>query len=512
MATTIGASGLDRFVGTVINLDDTYKPYPMQYRFHESAAPYKCLGGAAGPGKTLALIMEHMIACQEFSKEDAQHVHTLMLRRTHPKLEATLITRFEEKIPRELYTKFNRSDKVVTWLNGATTNFGSMQHEHDAYEFQGQWFKISFDEMAEFTYKQWTAVSAWNRCPVSKYCTKDGATNPIGIGAGWIRKLFVDHRPCDEMDDAQRAMYRAEDYAYFPCTYLDNPVYANDPQFLKNLMSYPKAIRDALMNGSWDVVGGYFYGAFDAAENICLPVECQPEPWHRRWISGDWGFEHFAAIYWHYMDDYGVIRTYKERLVKHHDPEMLAELVVRESQDEDGTMPRFISFPFSHDAFADQATKSYGANPNSVAQRMSRVMQPYALPLPMNSGKDKIGREQTMYNCLRKRIPAGRTETGEPIMRPQWIISDECPALIDCISRAPRDEKKVEEIASFLGDDPLQGAGYGLYHIIGKPAAIPAEELLRKKILASSPEVAHQLRYAETMRRQKKSESKPYWE
>ena len=39
-----------------------------------------------------------------------------------------------------------------------------------------------------------------------------------------------------------------------------------------------------------------------------------------------------------------------------------------------------------------------------------------------------------------------------------------------------------EEIAEFLGDDALQSAGYGLYSMFGKPAAIPAEEKVNQGI------------------------------
>ena len=149
----------------------------MQYAFHSSPKPHRLLGGAAGPGKTLALINDHLHACSRFSdpRESAQ-VHTLLLRRTHPKLEATVITRFREKVPKELYRDFNEQKKVVNWLNGSSTHFGSMQYEHDAWGYQGQWLKIGYDELCEFTFQQWNATSAWNRCPVSPSdTTKDGA-------------------------------------------------------------------------------------------------------------------------------------------------------------------------------------------------------------------------------------------------------------------------------------------------------------------------------------------------
>src|ERR1700722_1235309 len=84
-----------------------YTAYPHQKAFHESKARYRLLGGAAGPGKTLALLLDHMLCCNMFPKDLAPEVHTLILRRTHPKLLNTVITRFREKIPRELYRDFN---------------------------------------------------------------------------------------------------------------------------------------------------------------------------------------------------------------------------------------------------------------------------------------------------------------------------------------------------------------------------------------------------------------------
>src|ERR1700679_2476118 len=98
--------GVERFA---IDFRLKYEPYPKQRDYHSSGKPYRFLGGAAGPGKTACGIVDQMVTCNEFGKDAAQHVHTLMLRRTTPKLEQTLLTRFRELIPRELYAKFNQS-------------------------------------------------------------------------------------------------------------------------------------------------------------------------------------------------------------------------------------------------------------------------------------------------------------------------------------------------------------------------------------------------------------------
>lgn len=448
-----------------------YSPYPKLLHYHRSSAKHRLAGGAAGGGKTLGLLMDHMMEANSFTDADeAKQVHTLLLRRTHPKLEATVITRFREKFPREVYRDYHEQKKVVTWLNGAQTHFGSMQYEHDAYGWQGQWLKIDYDEICEFTFKQWTATSAWNRCPVSPFATKGGAGNPIGPGAGWCKAVFVDHIPYEEMDESQRKEYNPDDYEYIPFTYTDNPIYANDPAYISSLHNYPEAERRALMLGEWGVAGGYFSGAWDAESNIYEDESVEIKPWHKRWMGGDWGFEHWATCYWCFMDDYGIVRIYREFVTQHEPPETLAESIIEHSFDVDGHMPKFEHFYYSHDAF-HQKTDS-----NTIALRMGNKLKAAKLPSPTNAGTDKVGREQLFYQLLKNRTLIGETADGHPIMMPALQIEKSCTRLIQNIPLAPREEGTElhkEKIAQFPGLDMIDGAGHALYGRIGKPAAKP---------------------------------------
>ncbi len=481
----VTTDGMDRYVYD-------YFAYPHQKAFHESRAKHRLLGGAAGPGKTLALIEDHMLACRQFPRETAPQVHTLILRRTHPKLTATVITRFREKIPKELYKDFNESKGIVTWHNGATTQFGSMQYEHDVWGWQGQWYKIAYDELTEFTFGQWQNISAWNRCPVSKRATKDGATNPIGIGARWVEDLFLKHHVCVEMDANQKREYVPEDYVYFPATYRSNPVYANDENYIKNLNSYQEAVSKALKEGIWGIAGGYFDGAWDEAYNVYPAGSVDLVPWGKRWLGGDWGFDHDSAIYWLHEDDAGLVKIYRELVINKHTPEELGERIVRESrpdatEDEDGNdVYDYELFSFSHDAFASHRM---GKAVNSIGIRLGAVLRKAGIIQPQESTRDKVGREQILYDFLKARVKTGQTfndDTGhsEPITVAKLQIADCCPRLIRTIPGAPRDEKKSEEIAEFLGDDPLQGAGYGLYAKYGKPRGKPLTVRVKEKVQA----------------------------
>ena len=460
-----------------------YEAYPHQKAFHESRAPRRLLGGAAGPGKTLALIEDHMLSCAQFPLDIAPQVHTLILRRTHPKLEATVITRFREKIPKELYKDFNESKHLVTWHNGSTTQFGAMQYEHDVWGWQGQWYKIAYDELTEFTFPQWQNISAWNRCPVAKRSTKDGATNPIGIGARWVEDLFVKRQTCPEMDENQKREYDAKDYAYFPATYLDNPVYANDVNYIKNLNSYQGPISQALKMGIWGIAGGYFDGAWDEAYNVYAVDSVVVQPWWRKWLGGDWGFEHNSVIHWFCMDDLSIVRIYRELVRNHHTPEELAEAMIPLCRTADGEMESYELFSLSHDAFA----KRHDMNP--IGARIGRVLAAAGIVAPKESTKDKLGREQVLYDFLKQRVKIGEVfndaeNRTEPVLAAKLQIADTCENVIRTIPIAPRNEKNKEEIAEFLGDDALQSSGYGLYAMFGKPSLQPLGMRVEQRVQA----------------------------
>ena len=139
-----------------------YEPFPKQQQFHASPAKYRLFGGAAGPGKSKALLMEAILQAHE-----SPGANTLLLRRTFPELEQSLLLYFRRDVPRELYKSFHESKHVVEWHNGSTTRFGYCQNESDVYQYQGAEFLfIGIDELTLFTLRQWQFLTSRNRCPV----------------------------------------------------------------------------------------------------------------------------------------------------------------------------------------------------------------------------------------------------------------------------------------------------------------------------------------------------------
>ena len=74
---------------------------------------------SGGAGKNQALLWEAIRQANEYPRVD-----TLLLRRTFPELEKSLLSYFRRDVPRDMYASYNDSKHVVTWRNGSTTRFG----------------------------------------------------------------------------------------------------------------------------------------------------------------------------------------------------------------------------------------------------------------------------------------------------------------------------------------------------------------------------------------------------
>ena len=265
----------------------TYAPFAKQRDFHKSPAKYRLFGGAAGPGKSMALLMEAVVQAN-----DNMGSNTLLLRRTFPELEQSLLLYFRKEIPRELYSSFNDSKHVVTWLNGSTTRFGYCAAENDVYQYQGAEFLfIGIDELTLFTLRQWQFLTSRNRCPIAKtFPNMAGATNPGNIGHAWVKALWIDKQPAAGMENPE--CYDPADYVFISARVHDNPIYAADQNYLKTLAALPSHLRRAFLDGDWEVFAGQYFDNFDVTRHAARAEQIDRKPWWPRWISIDWGFEH----------------------------------------------------------------------------------------------------------------------------------------------------------------------------------------------------------------------------
>lgn len=257
-----------------LRIYDVYAPFPRQREFHDSAAKYRLFGGAAGPGKTKALLWEAIRQANRY-----RGVDTLLLRRTYPELESSLLAHFRRDVPRKFYKSYNESKHLVTWLNGSTTRFGYCRNENDVYQYQGAEFLfIGLDELTHFTLKQWQFLTSRNRCSVpGSFCNMAGATNPGNIGHAWVKALWVDHVPPPGFERPE--LYDASEYDFIRARIDDNPIYANDAAYRRTLEILPEHLRRAFLEGDWNVFAGQYFDVFDVGRHTIRAEEIRLETW-----------------------------------------------------------------------------------------------------------------------------------------------------------------------------------------------------------------------------------------
>jgi phage terminase large subunit len=472
-----------------------YAPFAKQCDFHKSPAKYRLFGGAAGPGKSMALLMEAVVQAN-----DNMGSNTLLLRRTFPELEQSLLLYFRKEIPRELYASFNDSKHVVTWLNGSTTRFGYCAAENDVYQYQGAEFLfIGIDELTLFTLRQWQFLTSRNRCPIARtFPNMAGATNPGNIGHAWVKSLWIDKQPAAGMENPE--CYDPADYDFISARVHDNPIYAADQNYLKTLAALPSHLRRAFLDGDWEVFAGQYFDNFDVTRHIARAETVDWKPWWPRWISIDWGFEHPSATYWHAAapgrDETAprqTVITYREYVTHRTAPRDLAhEIIARSVAQASACAPslghnpldlgsRTISHPhekidaiyLSPDAFARRTDEA------SIADQMGDVFAAAGFPRPIPADNDRIGGWMLMYQML---------DADE------WLLTDNCIELIRTIPTLVRDMARIEDIEKMDGDDPADAARYGLKSRYATRAAysiehLPYEARLAARILSADPTV-----------------------
>ena len=498
MSATV-TSGVENLLGDAARktIELGYAPFPRQREFHASPAKYRLFGGASGPGKSTALLMEAILQADETPGS-----HGLLLRRTFPELETSLLTYFRRDVPRELYRSFHESKHLIEWHNGSTTRFGYCLSEHDVYQYQGAEFLfIGIDELTLFTLRQWQFLTSRNRCPVpGSFPCMAATTNPGNIGHAWVKSLWIDKKPAPGMERASE--YDPADYDFISARITDNPIYASDENYLKSLRQLPSHLRRAFYDGEWDVFAGQYFDNFDPSRHVVRAEQLadQCKPWHPRWISIDWGYEHPSAVYWHAAipphsaDAANRVVTYREFVTRRTPPRELAREIARRSvlsaASASASAERIDAIYLSPDAFARRTDES------SIAEQMGDVLVAAGLPRPVPADDDRIGGWMLMYQMLE----AARSPQvpGEASLADQsWVITDNCIELIRTLPNLVRDQSRVEDIEKVDGDDPADAARYGLksryasYH--GDPNAwrsrIPLTDRIASRAVSPDPTV-----------------------
>lgn len=301
-----------------------YNPAPVQKEFHVCPANEILLGGAAGPGKSLALLMdpvqtqliyEHQRwARGEIKRSVGWAIH---FRREFPRLEQTIER--SQRLFRAIDpgAKYDSQAHRWTFSCGYKLSFGHMKDLDDRFNYvSNEYTHIAWDELCEFEQEMYQFVNTRLRTSdhfLQKRLRIVAATNPTG---NWVRRYFVD--PARE---GRRLLVRTISLSdgtsetrsriFIPATLKDNP----DPEFRRRyeleLQDKPAHIRRALLFGDWYVIAGAFFAdEFVPDIHICEPFKI-PTGW-TRFRSMDWGYKSPGTVGYYAVDPDNNLWKYRE--------------------------------------------------------------------------------------------------------------------------------------------------------------------------------------------------------
>lgn len=217
-------------------------PEPKQDLFLSLNCEEALFGGAAGPGKSSALLMAAL------QYVEVPGYSAIMFRRTYKDLAhpGALMDRLGEWL-RPTAARWNEQKKQWRFPSGAVIEFGHLEHETDKFEYQSAEFHaVFFDELSQFSESQYTYLfSRLRRLEGSLLPIRmRAATNP---GAQWVKTRFeIDMRrdePVQVTADGERVFVPAK---------LDDNSKVDRAQYRRTMGRLDPITRLQLLEGDWD--------------------------------------------------------------------------------------------------------------------------------------------------------------------------------------------------------------------------------------------------------------------
>jgi hypothetical protein len=258
-----------------------HAPHPKQKRFLELTCREALYGGAAGGGKSDALLMAAL------AHVDNPGWAAILFRRTHSDLalEGALMERSHEWLD-TTDAHWDGQNKRWTFTSGASLTFGYMDDPTAHFRYKSAEFCfIGFDQVEQFPEKQYLYLFSRLRSPHGIPTQMRASANPGDIGHDWLKSRFA----IPDIIDFD-AVYTHEERVFLPASLRDNPTLEGSG-YEENLRVLDEVTYQQLRFGHWvRDTSGLVYSSWSDTKNTIddLPKLPGGEQW-RHLLACDFG-------------------------------------------------------------------------------------------------------------------------------------------------------------------------------------------------------------------------------
>lgn len=442
-------------------------------------------GGAAYGGKTFILTLLPII--RGWYKSNG--FKGIILRRKFPDLERENI-----RLSKEFYPAtggiYNEQKHVWSWpAFNSYVDFGHIQHDSDVTQYDSSQYNYAFyDELTHFAAHSYFYLVGSRIRPSSSFniALVRSGSNPGGIGQTWVLNRFIkgNENGYKIQRDKNTGLLRT----FIPAFIEDNPYGLEyDPQYAEKLKLLPEAEYKAKRFGDWSAFKGsvfttfrpmHFTGEPDNALHV-VPSFTIPQ-WWPRILSIDWGKRAMCYAIWLAVAPNKRVYIYRERAWSGKDISFWANeiKIINDENNETFVQTTLCGSAWQNrgsELIADEFQRYSGLVPssseNTAGSRIAGLQLVHDFlrwervqPLRAKGEFYDLVLAQEIYRnygpAALESYKQGFYDEPEEENLPILQIFDNCKILIETLPMAIYDDKKIEDIAEFDGDDPLDCLRY----------------------------------------------------
>lgn len=266
-----------------IKITELIKPQPKQLEALQTLLDPKCkyllYGGAMSGGKSYLLRWAALAySIYIYRTTGLKNVPIGLFSEDYPTLKDRQISRIQYEFPPWLGVLRNSDIDGLAFTLSDEYGGGKilLRNLDDPSKYMSTEFAGEFvEELTRNTEQTFMELRNRLRYPGIDEVKFMGASNPGGVGHGWVKNLFINQ---NTPDPEQNRFFYVHANAY------DNQYISKE--YIKQLESLPPQLRKAYLEGSWDIFAGQYFPEWDYRRHVITPFV----PQGKVIVGGmDWG-------------------------------------------------------------------------------------------------------------------------------------------------------------------------------------------------------------------------------